>query len=301
MNPFNKLYTIIKYINNHPLAGKHRFTAYRNFLYWQITQLIHEDIKTINFIENTKLIVKKGMTGATGNIYLGLHDYYEMSFLLHFLQKDDLFADIGSNIGSYSILASGVNNASTIAFEPSLKAFNHLQKNISLNKLENKVKAINIALGGKIEKLYFTADLDTANHVLSTDELQNFGNYSEVNVNTLDNILKGGTTPILIKIDVEGFETEVLKGMNETLGNDNLKAILIELNGSGLRYSYDERKIHNLLLEHKFNPYFYDPLKREFKLLKDFGSHNTLYLRDIDFILERVKKAKKINVFKESF
>ena len=41
--------------------------------------------------------------------------------------------------------------------------------------------------------------------------------------------------PSLIKIDVEGYENEVINGAEKTLENQSLKAIIIELNGSGSR------------------------------------------------------------------
>ena len=57
------------------------------------------------------------MYGATGNIYCGLHDFEEMSFLMHFLRAGDVFADVGVNVGAYSMLAASVG-ARAIAFEP---------------------------------------------------------------------------------------------------------------------------------------------------------------------------------------
>ena len=50
------------------------------------------------------------MTGATGNIYCGLYEFLDMAFLLHFLRNGDLFGDIGSNIGSYTVLATGLRS-----------------------------------------------------------------------------------------------------------------------------------------------------------------------------------------------
>ncbi|MCW3109757.1 MAG: FkbM family methyltransferase, partial [Segetibacter sp.] len=226
--------------------------------------------------------------------------FSEMGFLLHFLTKDDLFADIGANIGSYSILASGVNGAKTIAFEPSLKTFTQLQKNISVNHLGNNITAYNLALGSKVDKLFFTTALDTVNHVVPVYELEQ-NNGVEVDVDTLDNIVKDQGTPILIKIDVEGFETEVINGMEKTLRDENLKAIIIELNGSGFRYGYDEKNIHDKLVLQGFQPYLYDPFSRALTVSSGYGSYNTLYLRDISFVEDRVEKAKKVKVFNESF
>jgi hypothetical protein len=49
-----------------------------------------------------------GMTGATQNIYVGLQEFVDIMLTLHFLRKGDLFLDMGANVGSYTILASGV-------------------------------------------------------------------------------------------------------------------------------------------------------------------------------------------------
>ncbi|MEJ7626598.1 MAG: FkbM family methyltransferase [Ferruginibacter sp.] len=81
------------------------------------------------------------MAGATGNIYMGLHEFPDMGFLLHFLRSEDLFFDIGSNIGSYTILASGQVGAKTFAFEPVPSTFSALHKNILANNLESIVRA----------------------------------------------------------------------------------------------------------------------------------------------------------------
>ena len=106
---------------------------------------------------------------------------------------------------------------------------------------------------------------------------------------------------VLMKIDVEGFETEVLNGMQNTLEDYELKGVVIELNGSGNRYGYDEKRIHQKLLGLGFNAYQYDPFERQLKLVTDFGKHNTIYLRDPDFIKKRISVAEKITVFSESF
>ena len=106
-----KLLQIINFINCHPLSRRHKIKAYLRFLYWQISQFIYPHETTYPFVGDTKLLVKKGLAGATGNIYTGLHEFYDMGFLLHFLRKDDLFFDVGANVGSYTVLASGYSNA----------------------------------------------------------------------------------------------------------------------------------------------------------------------------------------------
>ncbi len=93
-----QLKQVIKYINKHPLAGKHKLKAYYNFLAWQLSQFFFPIERVVPFVEGTKLAVKKGFSGATGNIYTGMQEFNDMGFLLHFLRPGDLFFDIGANV-----------------------------------------------------------------------------------------------------------------------------------------------------------------------------------------------------------
>ena len=52
----------------------------------------------------------------------------------------------------------------------------------------------------------------------------------------------------MLKIDVEGYEHEVIAGAAKTLADERLFAILIELRGHGARYGFDEDAIHQRLL-----------------------------------------------------
>jgi hypothetical protein len=122
-----------------------------------------------------------------------------------------------------------------------------------------------------------------------------------VEISSLDLITATERAPSLIKIDVEGFEQEVINGANALLRNEELKAIIVELNGSGERYGYDEGKIHEQLLGNNFQPYMYDPFTRKLSLLKTFGNHNTVYIRDLNFVEQRLKTAAPIEVFNEKF
>lgn len=290
------MFQTISFIINHPLNKGNKLNALFQFLKWQFRSRLINKPYIHKFTENSKLLVKKGMTGATGNIYCGLHEFEDMSFLLHFLRPDDLFVDIGANIGSYSILASGEIGAKTISIEPIPATFESLKTNIYINEIKHLVEALNIGLGSASGTLKFTKSLDTVNHIATDQEDDTI----DVKVDTLDNVL-GDKSPSLLKIDVEGFETEVLKGAEKTLINPNLKAIIIELNGSGQRYGYDEQSIHNNLLNKGFSPYTYNPFTRQIVRIEQFGTHNTIYLSDLDFVQGRLRTAKEIHIFDKKF
>ena len=120
----------------------------------------------VSFVNDTRLLVSSGMTGATGNIYCGLHEFVDMGFLLHLLRPGDMFYDIGANVGSYTILASAAIGAQSVSLEPVPQTFHFLQDNIRLNGVSERVTALNAGVGHVNGVLRFTSDLDTVNHVL---------------------------------------------------------------------------------------------------------------------------------------
>ncbi|XZF14158.1 FkbM family methyltransferase [Chitinophagaceae bacterium MMS25-I14] len=285
------LFSSLQFILKHPLNRDRKMAALIRFTAWQIRCRVTSKPYVHRFTGHSRLLIRKGMRGATGNLYCGLHEYHDMGFVLHFLRPEDLFADIGANVGSYTVLASAEAGADTIAFEPLPGTFSFLQQNISLNNIGRRVTAMQVALGASAGTVHFTTDLDTVNHVAVKGEMHTV----EVPADTLDHML-GGRKPVLIKIDVEGYETEVLKGAADVLSQQELKAIIIELNGSGERYGYDERKIHQMLLQLGFAPYTYDPEARLLTLLKEPGPFNTIYIRDLAFVQDRVQTAERVSV-----
>nr|WP_316806871.1 FkbM family methyltransferase [Pedobacter agri] len=117
--------------------------------------MLKKDLQPVKFIGNTRFLAKKGLTGVNGNIYTGLHEFHDMGFLLHFLKPEYVFFDIGANVGSYMILASGVGGAKSLSFEPLPETFSILQKNMELNRLDDLVKLENKVLEANLEYLNF--------------------------------------------------------------------------------------------------------------------------------------------------
>lgn len=281
----------LKFIYQHPLNKDKKIKSLCKFFKWQIaSRLIHYPI-IYPFTEKSKLMVTRGMSGATGNFYCGLVDFSEMSFLLHFLREDELFVDIGANVGSYTILASAHVGAYSISFEPINTTYQWLKCNILINNISDKVKVYNKAVGSRNEKKLMTNNLDTVNFVTQKKSK----NTVEIEVVRLDEILISDN-PVLLKIDVEGYEAEVLKGAKETLNKNSLKAIIIELNGLGKRYGYRDRDIHDFLMSMNFYPYYYDAFERNLIKLTDFKNNNIIYIRDINFVTQRLLTAEKINI-----
>jgi FkbM family methyltransferase len=248
-----------------------------------------------DWINGSKFLVRNGETGLTGNIYTGLHEFSDMAFLLHYLNKDDLFVDVGANVGSYTILACSAIGAKGIAFEPVPSTYKRLIDNIHINHIAEKVVCINKGVGSDKGTIKFTSGNDTMNHAVATGELCN--DSISVDIISLNTALNG-MSPSFLKIDVEGMEKPVIDGAHEILKNKSLNCILMELNGSGGRYGYNEEQILNALMDHGFKTYQYDPFSRNLIHLNGGKSNsgNTLFVRDERIAKDRLKKAALITI-----
>lgn len=286
----------LSHLVNHPLTRYQKLSTLSRFLRWQIASRLVPYPVIYPFVEDSVLIQKRGRTGSTGNIYLGLHEFKDMAFLLHLLRPEDLFYDIGANVGSYSVLAGKVAKAQVVAIEPIPSTYAILLQNQVANQLAEQMQCLNIGLGSTTRNINFTASEDTTNHAIANNE--SVENMVTVAVKRLDEIVTG--PPTLLKIDVEGFEKEVLEGGMRTLKHPNLNAIIIELNGSGQRYGYQDSEIHDLLLNLNFKPYDYQPFNRVLKQIESYGPHNTIYIKDISWVRSRLKSARKFQVLNKS-
>jgi len=116
---------------------------------------------------------------------------------------------------------------------------------------------------------------------------------------SLDKFFSNSNMPLLMKIDVEGYEIEVLNGMDHMPMSSDFKALIIEINGSGGRYAQSDEAIHEKIISHGFNPYDYDPFTRKLTQLNTYSAHNTIYIRDVDFVEQRLAGSRAYRVFNE--
>lgn len=294
------LLKVLKFITNHPLNRENKLNSVIHFVKWQIGSRLVPGAVVYDWVNGSRFLVKTGDTGLTGNIYTGLHEFPDMAFLLHVLRSDDLFIDVGANAGSYTILACSAIGAKGFAFEPVPSTYKRLVQNMRLNNLENMVICINKGIGSEQGSIAFTSGCDTSNHALAPGEQSD--NILSVEVSTLD-IALDSESPTLMKIDVEGYETQVLKGAHETLNKKSLHSVIMELNGSGSRYGFDESRILELMFDHGFKTYSYNPMDRTLINLagKNLNSGNTLFIRDEPFVLDRLKRSPTVSVHGKQF
>lgn len=258
---------------------------------WQIAARLLGKKIIVPWVEDSKFIAGIGETGLTGNLYTGFMEYEDMLFLLHALDPGETFIDIGANIGAYTILASKVVGAKSISFEPLPETVERLKDQIQINRLSDWVSIRNQGVGSKTGALYFTNNYDTINKVCLAGDAQNT---TRVEVITLDDELEDNKK-YFFKIDVEGFEYNVIEGGKNILSSPNTSALIIELNGSSEEFGYSNEDIHNKLIGLKFQPVAYEPISRSLIKLNDFNKNggNTIYVKNIELILERCRVAPK--------
>lgn len=116
MKPSAYFRSVCHYLN-HPLGKLDRKDTLLRMFRWQIGSRLLGQPCAMPFVNGIRLLVRKGMRGATGNIYVGLMEFEDMAFVLHFLRNDDVFIDVGANVGVYSILAAS-RGADVVAMEP---------------------------------------------------------------------------------------------------------------------------------------------------------------------------------------
>lgn len=214
-----------------------------------------------------------------------------MTFVLHLLRPTDLFVDIGANVGTYTILASKVVGAHTISVEPVPSTFVHLENNIFYNRIGDRVEARNVGLARSVGQLRFSTDLDTMNHVV--DETYT-GKTTLVDVISLDGLLKD-RRPLVMKIDVEGFEGDVLAGGAKTLASCDLQAIIMEVNNVGL--SHAQGSAFDTLRDAGFGLYRYQADKRMLvPSTEPSVCGNYVFVRDAAMVQERLRSARTFRV-----
>ena len=270
-------------ILGHPLARNRQVETLLRIAHWQIKSRLQREI-VFPWIANQKLVVQRGMAAATGNIYVGLYEFADMMFVLHFLRRGDLFFDIGANIGTYTVLASGVCGAKTWAFEPDKDAIGALNRNIAINNLQDLVRIHDMAVGDSDQQVAFTTSRGTENRVAETGGID----CRSVQQMRIDSVI-GDAWPIFAKLDIEKGEEQALRGGKSLL--KRLQAISLETISP---WSL------NALSEHGFGRMFYDPFTRSLSTEPTVPSANALFVKDFEIVKKRVVSASKITIFGRS-
>jgi FkbM family methyltransferase len=151
-------------------------------------------------------------------------DAFEISLLEQHVRKNDVVLDIGANIGFYAQLLSQLvgKNGKVHCFEPDQVNFKHLLESVGNF---NNIVPVNKAVGSETGTitLYTSKSLNVDHR---TYQPEDFENKIEIGSVSIDDYLGSDKKADFIKIDIQGFEMQAIKGMEKILNtNANIKIV----------------------------------------------------------------------------
>jgi FkbM family methyltransferase len=171
----------------------------------------------------------RNMSGL-GSLQSSIVDFHDDVVASGVLHGSPFIVDVGANIGQFTNAAKlFFPNAHVICFEPDPKVFDDLLRN---TRALDHVEVQNAGLGASEEKRTFHRHPLS---LMSTFRETSGAETVELNVCRLDDTIDSATPIDLLKIDVEGFEREVLEGGWQALGRTRYLLIELSLNRSGGR------------------------------------------------------------------
>ena len=226
---------------------------------------------------------------VSGALFFNVYEKSESKFIKSICFKGMKALDIGANIGYYSTLISQVagENGLILALEPDPESYKYLDKTINSFKIRN-VLPLPIAASDIKQKLplFISKDNRGDNRLYQNDQLRE---EIEVDCLTIDELLEINNlkTVDFIKIDVQGYEPKVFKGMKKVIKNSEKLILLTEFWPKGIFQAGENPKDFLRMLR-----------KMEFQLfeLKSNGSLILLKKENENRLIEKYKGRKYTNL-----
>jgi len=159
--------------------------------------------------------------------YYGYYEPGTIYVMQQSLEPGDVFIDAGASVGLMTFMASILvgNDGLVLSFEPHPYRYLQLKDGISINKRGN-ISAYNLGLGKEEAVVRLYTDVASPSMVSG----QGRSEFINVHVEPLDTVLRREkiSNVRMIKIDVEGFEGEVLQGAEKLLVSEKAPILCIE-------------------------------------------------------------------------
>ena len=236
---------VLRFVWCHPANSGQRVRAVLRAIRYQAQVRLVRRRVLARLGERSLLWVDAHRTAASKVIYANPPDLPEMLVWRRALRDGGLFLDVGANVGSYAILAAELG-AEVIAVEPAADTFALLSENIALNGYP--VRAVQAAAGRRCGTAGFTSGLDAGNR-LAVD------GPAVTELVTVDSLI-GDRRVHGMKVDVEGFEIDVLHGAARALAERRIGLIQLEWNeASRSAVGTDRGPVAELLAGHGYRLY----------------------------------------------
>ncbi len=232
--------------------------------------------------------------GISKALYLyGTRERDQVSIVESAVKPGMSVLDIGANIGYYALLEASLLNGKgrVYAFEPHPSNFSMLKKNITLNSAEGNIESFEKGMSNREGSLEFfvskRSNLHTMNPTyFNTDERKgSFVDSIKVEVDDISRFLKNNRVD-LIRMDIEGHEVEVLKGLYKVLDDmGSYPSVLFETHLP--KYDDNEHNMKEILSKFFAKGYYTDaiisnneettPFKNPSKIIKTDGVYRGIY------------------------
>lgn len=180
--------------------------------------------------------------------YTGTYEMGTLDIIDRFLPEGGTFVDVGANIGLMSLFAAlkAGEEGSVIAFEPHRETHAIAQHNIEINNFENFITLIPKGVGAQKEerRLYDNWSVNRgAASLVKGDDTQKG---EVIQIATLDQELEDRLVDVL-KIDVEGYELEALKGAVKLLQRPKPPVLIVECTEETEHQGYSRTELFNFI------------------------------------------------------
>ena len=240
---------VLGYVVGHPANRGHRLRALLRAVRFQVRGRLLGRPSTARVGDSMRLTVPLHASGASKAVYANPPDYAEMMAWRRVLGAGDLFLDVGSNAGLYSVWAADCG-ASPIAVEPDQLSVARTRDNLRLNAIRGEVHQV--ALADRPGTMLLTRGDDAVNHLLTEASGQERSEAQVVEVRTLSDVL-GDRRCRGAKIDVEGYERLVLEGARQVLAREGIDVVQLEWNSLSHAHLGESREpVHALLTEYGY-------------------------------------------------
>lgn len=231
-----------------PVRESYRHSIQEELYYRTLNKL--KDDPILAEIENFSMLLNPRKPGLEKDLFThGTREKESVEILRDQMQTGMKVIDIGANIGFYTLIMrqeSGEKGKVT-AIEPSPRNFELLERNLNLNSFED-VDTVEKAVGKQkgVENLRM-AEAPNLNRVNGIEESENT---FRVECTTLDSLC---TAPDMIRMDVEGYEIEILKGMKRILQQEDFK-VFMEIHPWKMEefYGYEIQELWDILIDQGF-------------------------------------------------
>ncbi|MFH2024276.1 MAG: FkbM family methyltransferase [bacterium] len=190
-------------------------------------RLTEDEVFVIKEVQGSRMLLNLNDAGISRELCLtGVHEPESTKQYVKELKSGMTIFELGANVGYYALLGAKVigETGKIIAFEPSPVNMENFRLNVVLNNLEDRVESYQMGIGSSVGILKF--------NVVNKGNMSSFFQRKEdgvvemcdtidVPVTTVDAFIENNPCKIdYMRMDVEGFEVEIFKGMKNFLKSE---------------------------------------------------------------------------------